>query len=347
MTALVVADATPSQRPASPAFSMYSDSNDEEKGEMVQPKSSSDSSLLFKLKIRDGTILAGKPVRPKHSTKRRRGKSSQQLDQYAVVQVLTNALVMFQSIENPDASGTKTLHISLDNLSASVDTEFLRVPTSKATPMIGPTGAEFRIVNATENFGSIVSHDVAADCEHVKSSLTLQDLSILVDIVTTIQRRLHGVQGVDGNSTVPLHGSSQTSNRKSFISFLKYQKSGSGIATSIRLEVHDFSFIVLRDYQTKYGAPQFIVFKMKDAKTQLGGCISALSGEFGASLSVEFFNADVSDWEYTVEPFHLSVNVDQMPNELVSAFTNTEFWYPFLMMFCPRFSTSQRLETFN
>ena len=56
-------------------------------------------------------------------------------------------------IENPDASGTKILHISLDNLSGSVFTEFERIPTTQAQPMIGPTGGDFRVVYSTENLG--------------------------------------------------------------------------------------------------------------------------------------------------------------------------------------------------
>jgi hypothetical protein len=235
---------------------------------------------------------------------------------FAVVQVLSNALIMFQSIENPDASGTKTLHLSLDNLSASVNTEFDQVPTSQAAPMIGPTGAEFRVVYATENFGCVVSHDVSLDLEHLKSGLTPNDMSILITITQTMLARLRGVHG-------PLQsGDTKLAKRKvvgNFVSSLiRYQKKGTGIATNVRVEVQTFSFVVLRAFRSKYGTPEFLAFNVKELKTRLGGCVSALSGQCTAGISVDFFNAEVCEWEHAVEPFTVTLAVDQMPNELVS-----------------------------
>jgi hypothetical protein len=46
--------------------------------------------------------------------------------------------------------------------------------------------------------------------------------------------------------------------------------------------------------------------------------MSALSGDVSATLSVNFFNSKVADWEYVVEPFPVALTMDQMPNELVS-----------------------------
>ena len=220
---------------------------------------------------------------------------------------------MFQSVENPDASGTQTLHISLDNLSASVNTEFVRIPTSELSPMIGPSGAEFRIANATENLGSVVSHDISADCETLKSSLTPNDLSILVSIINTMLRRLRGVQDIGNEAENRALRASPSP-----FSLTTYHRRGTGIATNIRLELHSFSFVVLRDFQTKYGAPEFLGLKLTDFKARLGGCVSALSGECNAVISVDFYNAEVSDWEYAIEPFPMSISIDQMPNELVS-----------------------------
>ena len=111
---------------------------------------------------------------------------------------------------------------------------------------------------------------------------------------------------------------------------LKYQKQGTGIATNIRVEFQTFSFVVLRAFQSKYGAPEFLAFDLKELKAKLGGCISALSGECTAEISVKFFNSEVSAWEYDVEPFPITVVVDQMPNELVSSFVKVkliEDWY--------------------
>lgn len=299
-------------RPASPTFSIASDLTDPQRSEDNSFKSPSDSSLLFKVTIRDGTLLAGRPTSKQNSNRISRFRQS---FSFAVVHVMSNALIMFQSIENPDASGNTTLHISLDNLSASVTTAFDHVD-KQASPMIGPTGAEFRIMNATENQGCIVSHDVSLDCEHLKSCLTPNDLTILVSIVSTMMKRLNEEQ----DSEISLEQKENKSKKAnaSVLQLVKYQKQGTGIATNIRIEFQTFSFVVLRAFQSKYGAPEFLAFDLKELKAKLGGCISALSGECTAEISVNFFNAEVSAWEYAVEPFPVTVVVDQMPNELVS-----------------------------
>lgn len=300
-------------RPTSPALSSHSIGSETQSPEETGKRSPSDSSLLLRVTIRDGTLLAGRPtVATRLPRGSRNSKLYRQRISFAVVQVLSNALIMFQSIENPDASGTKTLHISVDNLSASVDTEFVRIPTSQLSPMIGPMGAEFRVVNATENLGTVVSHDISLDCENIKSSLTPNDLSILVSLVTTMLRRLRGVHDVGSSKQQQPHG------RSSSFPLVSYQKRGTGIATNVRMEFHTLSFVVLRDFQTKYGAPEFLAFNLTDVKARLGGCMSALSGEIGGTVSVDFYNAEVSDWEYAVEPFPIALCIDQMPNELVS-----------------------------
>ena len=46
--------------------------------------------------------------------------------------------------------------------------------------------------------------------------------------------------------------------------------------------------------------------------------MTALSGECNASISVNHFNADLTEWESTIEPVNIDVSVEQMPDELVS-----------------------------
>ena len=225
---------------------------------------------------------------------------------------------MFQSIENADASGTKTLHISLENLSASVNTAFDHIPTSQIAPMIGPTGADFRVVYLTENLGCVVSHDSSLDCEYLKSCLTPNDLSIFVSIMTTMMDRLSGMGDISQSSERELQ---QKPN--SVPSLLRYKKRGTGIVTNFRMEFQTFSFVVLRAYQSKYGAPEFLAFNLKELKARLEGCMSALTGECTAEISIDFFNAEASNWEYAVEPFPVKLSIDQMPNELVS---NNKHW---------------------
>ena len=282
----------------------------------------SDSSLLFKVTIRNGTVLAGRPTfsRQDMNSGKRLSRFRQSYS-FAVVQVLSNALIMFQSIENPDSSGAKTLHVSLDSLSASINTAFDRVPVSKVPPMVGPTGAEFRKKENTENFGCVVSSDISLDCEHLRSCLTPNDLSIFVSIVNTMLERLKGVQAGD------MISDEKPKRRKDGIvaSLVKYKKSGSGIATNIRAEFQTFSFVVLRTYQSKYGAPELLSFNLDQLKAKVGGCMSALSGECTAQISMGFFNSEVSAWEHAIEPFPIKLEIDQMPNELVCSSTNCCF----------------------
>jgi hypothetical protein len=221
-------------------MSSHSEVSELQSPEQISQRRPSDSSLLFKITIRDGTILAGRPTFAMGvDTASKSTRRSRQNCAFAVVQVLSNALIMFQSVENPDASGINTLHVSLDALSASVNTEFVRIPTSELAPMIGPTGVEFRIANSTENLGTAVSHDISVDCETLKSSLTPNDLTILVSIVSAMSKRLHGVQDY-GN--VP-EGQSTETVRKNPLAMAAYRKRGTGIATSIRMELHAFSFV--------------------------------------------------------------------------------------------------------
>jgi hypothetical protein len=239
---------------------------------------------------------------------------------FAVIQVLSNALVMFQSIENPDGTGIKTLHVSVDNASSLVNTEFERVSPSQAPPMIGPTGAEFRIVYATESLGCVVSQDISVDCEAVKSCLTPNDLSIMIKVWQKMVERLRAFSAQESGDTIGQATRRGSQKMQPWSSLIRYQKKGTGIATSIRMEIHAFSFVLLRAYKSRFGAPEFLDFNVRELKVKLEGCMSALSGECSAVFSVNFFNAEVSDWEYAVEPFPFSLGIDQMPNELVRIF---------------------------
>ena len=311
------------RRPASPAISLSSTSDVEEaqgvihgsNGENSAKKYPLDSSLIVKVTARDGCILAGRPTfsGPVNKSKQR-FRNTRQSYSFAVVQVISNALVMFQSIENADASGSKTLHVSLDNLCGSVDTEFEKMSPEQASPMIGPSAAEFRLVVATENMGCPVSNDVSIDCEKLRSSLTPNDLSILISIVDIMRQRLRGIQGF---TTIPSAKRAPKQNKGPLSSFLKYQTKGTGIATNIRVELQTFSFVVLRTFQSRFGAPEFLSFNLNQFKARLNGCLSALSGECTSQISVGFYNSEVSEWEHAVEPFPLKLSVDQMPNEMI------------------------------
>ena len=271
------------------------------------PKLHSDSSILLRLVVKESTILAGRPTLPVSP----HPSILEQVSSYAVIQLLSNALIMFQSIENPDGSGSKTLHLSIDNASALVHTDFERIPLSSAAPMIGPTGAELRVVYATENLGCVVSQDISADCEELKACMTPNDLSTMSNISRTMVDRMK------------LFGEAYGERRKSrqrlraLSNLIRYQKKGTGIATSVRAQVQSVSFVLLQVYKSHIGSPEFLDFRLEQVKMTLEGCLSALSGECNTTLSVNLLNSDSATWEYAVEPFPLSVSVDQMPDEII------------------------------
>jgi hypothetical protein len=291
-------------RPGSPTFSdamtdfSILDINDSSDG--------FDSSIHFRVTLRKSTLLVGRPTSLTHLPSPR----SQRLS-FAVVQVVSNTLLMFQSIENPDATGTKTLHISIDNVSALVHTEFECVSPAHAPLILEPTGAEFRIVYSTENFGCIVSQDISFNYDTIKSCLTTNDASIVLNVLRTMFERLRSFGA-------PTEGTEPKIPGNGFSTFLRYQKRGTGVATRIRFEIHSFSFVLLRTYKSFFGAPEFLDFNVSHLKGLLDGCISALSGELSCVLAIVSFNSNVVDWEYAVEPCFLNMGFEQMPNEFVS-----------------------------
>ena len=283
--------------------------------QMHNPIPTSDSSILFKVTLHEMSLLAGRPL--SLSRKNKASGLGRPDRSYAVVQVVANALVMFQSVENADGSGSKTLHASVDNLSASATTEFDLLPTTVA-PMIGPTAAEFRIVYGTENLGSVVFQDVSLDCEALKASLTPNDIFIIKSVVDSIYQRLQRFGVNFPQSDLALH-SQDVRPRRFLVSLIRYQKKGAGIATSIRFEIQRCSFVLLEAYRSKQGTRPLFDFRFDAFKGRFGGCMTALSGECNASISINHFNFDLKEWESTMEVVNIDVSVEQMPNELVSS----------------------------
>jgi hypothetical protein len=309
-------------RPESPSFSVTSELTDSQSvshrsdGTGSGSRAPVDSSLIVKLTLKDGCLLVGRPTFSSPNSKSsKRSSRSRNSYSFAVVQVVSNVLAMFQSVENADSSGSKTLHVSLNNLCGSVDTEFEKMSFAQASPMIGPTDAEFRLVNGTENFGWAVSNDVSLDCEHLRSCLTPNDLSILLSIIDIMMQRLRGIHTQISAKDSQL--AQPRSKNGVLSSLIKYQKRGAGIATNVRVELQKLSFVVLRSFESRYGAPEFLSFNLKETKARLSGCMSALAGECSARISVDFYNSEISDWEEIVEHFSTKMIIDQMPNELI------------------------------
>lgn len=282
------------------------DRNDEPRSEMGGAKAY-DSSILFRVTLSETTLLIGRPLlvldgemppgKPRSS--------------HAVVQLVSNALVMFQSVENADGSGSKTLHASFENLAAFANTGFSRISAQALPAMVGPTSAEFRIAYGTENQGAVVSQDISLQCENLASSLTTNDLFIIKSVVENMTRRFQKYGLLNNSGSVALE---QAKPRKSFI---RYHKKGTSIATTLRVEMQLFSFVLLQAYRLKLGTRTLFSFAMDEVKVNLDGCMTALSGDCSASLRASHFNPNTGKQDNVLEPFGLIVAVDQMPTELV------------------------------
>jgi hypothetical protein len=272
---------------------------------------------LFKVTLKESTLLAGRPIFPSGGIGQTRSvyATKGESKSHAVIQVLSKSLIMFQSIENPDGSGSKTLHMSLDNLSVSINTEFERVSVSEVPPAIGPTASEIRIVYSTENLGCVVS----------KACLAPEDMILLTTVSRYVFERLRsfGNQSFQTGDRVDdtLHerlGRGRTTQSKRS-SIIRYQKQGTGIATRVRLEMQLFSLILLKGHRPNIGTIPVFDLNINALKGNVEGCMSALSGDCIALVSGSFFNTEIGDWEYSVEPVQMVLSIDQMPNELVSS----------------------------
>ena len=93
-----------------------------------------------------------------------------------VTQILTNASVLVQSIENPDSSGSRTAHFSLDNLSASISEAWTENSGGACQQVLFPTSIDLRAVYQTIE-GSPVRQDFSFDCDSIKCRMVRRFLS--------------------------------------------------------------------------------------------------------------------------------------------------------------------------
>ena len=259
---------------------------------------SSDSSFLLKVIFKNATILAGRPISE--------GTNKGTTLSAVVIQSSLNSLLMFQSIENADGSGTQTLHLSVDDFSASILNIF--DPTLKTdVPLIfGPVAAELRVVSSTENLGVIVTQDYSFDCESIRSCVSSDDIKIIQNIYRKMKEKLEKTRYHQ-----PEYDILQDSHKSPLLSI---KNKGSGIATNVRLELQTISFVLMN---IAHKAQPFLDVCASPIKCNLEGCASAMSGECSAVFSLNFFNTSVKcDWEPVIEPWHVVLALDQMPDEV-------------------------------
>ena len=279
--------------------------------------------------MKDATVLVGRPYLDTDLTMRVPGSPhsrsflNKQIDHSAdVVQVLSTVLIMFQSCEDTNGSGSKTLHMSIEDLSAVLCSKYDPISVAEVSPILSPMAAEFRIMYATENQGSCVSQEFHLDCDSIHTCLTPDDVKIISGIFRKMTERIklkESKSGEDSKRTAKLKRGKVDNNalprQSQFFPMLQSKKKGSGIATHLRFEVQTFSFVLLRAQQFKYAGAPLFDFNLNQTKGRFEGCISAMSGELSAEASVIFFNTLISEWEYVVEPGLVVVAIEQLPSE--------------------------------
>ncbi|KAL7553760.1 hypothetical protein ACHAWF_017551 [Thalassiosira exigua] len=269
-------------------------------------KESRDSSIIFRATFKEAAILIGRPASEFTCSRGRKPTDY-------VIQILTSASVMSQSIENANSTGSRTFHISMNDFSARTS-GFLHVEFSEEALLLYPTAIDCRVVYDTVGEGHVTSQDFSFHNEKLHWHLAPHDLRVISSIARKVTERLNilpTAQGSEGEK----RGGSDKSNRTSLLSLLRSKKRGSRIATKIRAELHSCSIIWVRPFKSHIVMRPFIEFSVSQLKVCLEGCIDAMNGEAVMMIGVKCFNPN-SGWEDVVQSNQIVVSVDQIPNEV-------------------------------
>ena len=199
-----------------------------------------DSTLVFRLTMDDATILVSSAIDNYGSE---RAKQGEEIVSGEALQVVSNALIMFQSVENDDTegSGSKTFHLSLDDFSVSL------VGTNESSQrVVDPSALEFRAVYSTQNHGSVVSQDFSLHGESAKTYASPLIIAALKLIGESMSRVLASREDKETATLGTRHKHPTKRKRAGIGSLIQYQKSGTGIATSMKWELDSISCVVSR-----------------------------------------------------------------------------------------------------
>ena len=253
-----------------------------------------DSSLLFRVTMKNATILMGRPA--SDFTFHRNSTRSDY-----VIQIITKASFIGQSIENDDGTGSRTHHLSIGDFSASVNNTFDRVKLVGTSPMlVAPTSADVRAVYKTAEEGRTVSQDFSFDIENWVMSAIPHDLYVVESIGRKVLEKLDLV--------------SKRGIGKRLWPFLHSKKKGSSIRTSIKAELQKFSFVMMRAFRPKNLVRPFVDVHAAQMKLNVEGCAAFLA-DFSLLLGVKFYNPNTLEWEDLMEQNNLLVAMELLPSE--------------------------------
>lgn len=225
-----------------------------------------------------------------------------------IIQVGSSALIMFQSVEDQEGSGSKTFHVSLKDYAVSMNPQFKATSTSHASPLIGPTQMEFRSVNTTENSGVVVSREVSVSCDALKASLLAHDVILISEVM---EQHLNELKKFESRSDLERKNSS----------LMVSPGKGSSIATTLKFQLHPFSIILMRKNHIEAKTETYPLFELRgEAYGKLEGCTNALFGDSRADIKMCYYNKETTDWDDIVEPIALTIEFEQQPNDFVSTY---------------------------
>lgn len=231
------------------------------------------------------------------------------LNNVPIVQMYSNALVMFQSVEDHDASGNKTFHISLKDYSISVHHRYDAMRPLQSPPILGPVAIDFRSVNDTENRGIIVKREVSISSDILKSSFQSSDIRCLINVAKQLLKEVQTFNYDTNSSNKGNTGPSREDKGKGLL-----------VATTLKFQLQPFSFVLM-----KYCKEQQVICPLLDfrgeAYGKIDGYTSALYGESKLEISLYFFSGNTSDWEHVMEPTSITVDFDEQPNHKVRFFS--------------------------
>ena len=223
-----------------------------------------------------------------------------------IIQMLSNALIMFQSVENHDASGNKTLHISLNDYSMSLNSLFNPTSPSQLPPIVGPVAVDFRAVYGTENAGIVVKKEVSMSCDYFKSNFQVVDINKLATVVEQVLNEVKQFRYAPNNNDEPNDKTTTKSTGK-----------GLFFATTTKLQLQAFSFVLSNNCVVRKVSYPLLDLR-GEAYVKVEGCESALYGDSKIDVSLHFYSKDISEWVHIMEPVSLFFDFEKQANHMVS-----------------------------
>ena len=264
---------------------------------------SNDSSLLFRVTMKDATILLGRPA--SDFSFHRNSKRSDY-----VIQILTKASFIGQSIENDDGSGSRTQHLSVNDFAASINSSFDRVELTSESPiLVAPTSADVRVVYKTEGEGRAVSQDFSFDIESMRICVVPHD----IQVITSVARKV-----LENSNLISKRGIG-----KKLSPIMLSKKKGSSIPTSIKAELHTFSFVILRSFKPNHDVRPLLDFHASQMKVNVEGCAAFLV-DLSLQLGAKFFNPGALEWEDLMDSNEFLLTMEMMPSEIMVSISSSD-----------------------